>query len=63
MPVAALLCQPEPSTCVVAQALVAAHKEPITPFIARIRALAARGVSSVIVMGGSGDYFGAPRVP
>lgn len=41
------------------QALVAKEKEPITPFIARIRALAAGGTSAVLVMGGSGDYFGA----
>ncbi|KAK9844049.1 hypothetical protein WJX81_003003 [Elliptochloris bilobata] len=40
------------------QALVAKDKEPITPFIARIRALAAQCTSAVIVMGGSGDYFG-----
>lgn len=40
------------------QALVARDKEPITPFIYRVRELYERhGVSSVIVMGGSGDYF------
>jgi len=40
------------------QALVAKEKEPITPLIDTIRALyEQRGVSSVLVMGGSGDYF------
>ena len=55
------------------QKLVAPDKEPITPFIAKVRALAdsgpsipssaaARaggqgGVSSILVLGGSGDYF------
>ncbi len=40
------------------QALVSADKEPITPLIHRVRELYERhGVSSVIVMGGSGDYF------
>jgi predicted ABC-class ATPase len=40
------------------QALVAKDKEPITPFIYRVRELYDQhGVSSVIVMGGSGDYF------
>jgi predicted ABC-class ATPase len=40
------------------QALVAKDKEPITPFIYRVRELYQRhGVSSIIVMGGSGDYF------
>ena len=40
------------------QALVADDKEPITPLIHRVRDLyQQRGVSSVIVMGGSGDYF------
>ena len=43
------------------QALVARDKEPITPFIARIGALARSGESAVLVMGGSGDYFGALR--
>ena len=38
---------------------MARDKEPITPFIARIGALARSGVSAVLVMGGSGDYFGA----
>jgi predicted ABC-class ATPase len=40
------------------QALVAKAKEPITPFIDRVRELYERlGVSTVMVMGGSGDYF------
>jgi Predicted ATPase of the ABC class len=36
---------------------VAKEKEPITPFISKIRALAARHVSCILVIGGSGDYF------
>ena len=40
------------------QALVAKEKEPITPFLAKIGALRKKGVSCVLVMGGSGDYFG-----
>ncbi|MEF8792057.1 ABC-ATPase domain-containing protein [Thiohalorhabdus sp.] len=40
------------------QALVAKASEPITPFVDRIRQLRYRlGVSTVLVMGGSGDYF------
>lgn len=39
------------------QALVAKEKEPITPFIDRVVALARVGVSTVLVLGGSGDYF------
>lgn len=40
------------------QALVAQEKEPITPLVKRIRELYQQhAVSSVIVMGGSGDYF------
>ncbi|MCP4041995.1 MAG: ABC-ATPase domain-containing protein, partial [Gammaproteobacteria bacterium] len=40
------------------QALVAPEKEPITPFLYRVRELyEEHGVSSVIVMGGSGDFF------
>ncbi len=40
------------------QALVAAPNEPITPFVDRARHLAdALGVSTVLVVGGSGDYF------
>ncbi len=40
------------------QALVEKAGEPITPFIDRVRQLAdERQVSSVLVLGGSGDYF------
>jgi predicted ABC-class ATPase len=40
------------------QRLVAKEKEPITPFIDRVRELYEKhGTSTVIVMGGSGDYF------
>jgi predicted ABC-class ATPase len=40
------------------QELVAREKEPITPFIDRVRDLyTACGVSTVLVIGGSGDYF------
>lgn len=40
------------------QALVPPEHEPITPFIDRVRALHAdRGVSTVLVVGGSGDYL------
>ncbi len=40
------------------QELVAKEKEPITPFIDKVRSLYTDlGVSTVIVMGGSGDYF------
>lgn len=39
------------------QALVAPEKEPITPFIAKVGALKRMGVSSVLVVGGCGDYF------
>jgi len=40
------------------QALVVKEKEPITPLVDTIRALyTLRGVSSILVMGGSGDYF------
>lgn len=38
--------------------LIASDKEPITPLVDRIRALATHaGVSTIIVMGGSGDYL------
>ena len=41
------------------QQLVAREHEPITPFVDRIRELHDRlDVSSVLVMGGCGDYFG-----
>ncbi|MFQ5613613.1 MAG: ABC-ATPase domain-containing protein [Anaerolineae bacterium] len=40
------------------QALVEKEGEPITPFIDRARQLhQERGVSSILVLGGSGDYF------
>jgi len=40
------------------QALIAKDKEPITPFIDKIRQLYEDyGVSTILVMGGSGDYF------
>jgi len=40
------------------QQLVAPDKEPITPFVAKVRALYEdRGISSILVIGGSGDYF------
>lgn len=42
------------------QALVAREREPITPFVDRVRQLHRElGVSSVIVVGGSGDYLDA----
>ncbi|CAM9223865.1 unnamed protein product [Pylaiella littoralis] len=40
------------------QTLVAKEKEPITPFISRVRALyETMQVSSILVIGGCGDYF------
>lgn len=40
------------------QALIAKEREPITPFVDKVRQLSAdHGVSTVLVMGGSGDYF------
>lgn len=40
------------------QALVPKEKEPITPFVDKVRQLYRDlGVSTVLVMGGSGDYF------
>lgn len=40
------------------QELVAKEKEPITPFVDKVRTLFAdQGVSTILVMGGSGDYF------
>ncbi|MDX2214615.1 MAG: ABC-ATPase domain-containing protein [Oculatellaceae cyanobacterium bins.114] len=40
------------------QALIAKDREPITPFIDKIRQLyQEHGVSTILVMGGSGDYF------
>jgi len=40
------------------QELIAKDKEPITPFIDKVKQLYADcGVSTILVMGGSGDYF------
>ncbi|HOL18587.1 MAG TPA: ABC-ATPase domain-containing protein, partial [Bacillota bacterium] len=40
------------------QLLVAKDKKPITPFVDRVRQLyRERGVSTILVIGGSGDYF------
>lgn len=40
------------------QALIAKNKEPITPFVDKVRQLYQDyGVSTLLVMGGSGDYF------
>ena len=40
------------------QMLIAKEKEPITPFIDKVRQLYSDyGVSTILVMGGSGDYF------
>lgn len=40
------------------QALVAKEKEPITPFVDKVKQLyQEKGISTIIVMGGSGDYF------
>lgn len=39
------------------QELVSGDREPITPFICKLPPLAARGVSCVLVIGGSGQYF------
>ena len=46
------------------QQLIAPEKEPITPFVQRVRSLFDdHGVSTILVLGGSGDYFGpADRV-
>ena len=38
--------------------LVSPNKEPITPFVKKVRpSLKEKGVSSILVVGGSGDYF------
>jgi len=38
--------------------LVAPEKEPITPFVRKVRSLYdEQGISSILVIGGSGDYF------
>lgn len=40
------------------QRLISKENEPITPFIDRVRQLyAEQGVSTILVLGGSGDYF------
>ena len=39
------------------QALVRGGDEPITPFIDRVRSLSDAGVSTLLVIGGSGDYL------
>ncbi|MEM1310288.1 MAG: ABC-ATPase domain-containing protein, partial [Cyanobacteria bacterium P01_H01_bin.153] len=40
------------------QALIAKDREPITPFVDKVRQLKADyGISTILVMGGSGDYF------
>lgn len=39
------------------QALVPREREPITPFVDRVRELHGEGVSSILVLGGSGDYL------
>jgi predicted ABC-class ATPase len=40
------------------QQLISKEREPITPFIDKVRQLYRdRGVSTILVMGGSGDYF------
>ena len=40
------------------QALIAKDREPITPFVDKVRQLYTDyGISTVLVMGGSGDYF------
>ena len=40
------------------KALIAKEKEPITPFVEHVRNIyEKKGISTVIVMGGSGDYF------
>ena len=42
------------------EALIAKQHEPITPFLDRVRQMyGEQGVSTVLVMGGSGDYFEA----
>ena len=40
------------------QQLVSADKEPITPFVHRVKELhRSKNISTILVMGGSGDYF------
>ncbi len=44
------------------RALVPRDREPITPFVERVRQLADRGVSTVMVVGGVGDYLAVADV-
>jgi len=37
--------------------LVACHREPITPFVRVVQSLKQQGVSTVLVVGGTGDFF------
>lgn len=39
------------------QELVAKEKEPITPYIDKVKQLSDMGISTILVIGGSGDYF------
>lgn len=39
-------------------ALIPADREPITPFLVRVRQLAEQGISTVLVVGGVADYLG-----
>jgi predicted ABC-class ATPase len=39
------------------QELVAKEKEPITPYIDKVKHLSVMGISTILVIGGSGDYF------
>jgi predicted ABC-class ATPase len=39
------------------QELIAKEKEPITPYIDKVKQLSDLGISTILVMGGSGDYF------
>jgi len=39
------------------QELVAKEKEPITPYIDKVKQLSKMGISTILVIGGSGDYF------
>lgn len=39
------------------QELIAKDLEPITPFLQRVRALRNSGISSILVVGGTGEYF------
>lgn len=37
--------------------LITEHLEPITPFVQRISSLSTSGVSTIVVVGGTGEYF------